>query len=466
MNDNNIKLERTLSLKAVVLFGLAYMTPLIVLGTFGVIASVSHGAVPTAYLITTLAMLFTAYSYGIMARTYPVSGSAYTYARRAIDSRVGFLVGWSVLLDYFFLPMVIWLIGAAYLNARFPEVPSWAFLLGFIGITTFLNIYGIKMASKVNSLLMVFQILVIGFFVLLSVRHVFSTGGTDALFSLAPFIGEDSGFTTIAAASAVAAYSFLGFDAVTTLTEETIEPKRNIPRAIMLTALIGGGIYVLVGYTTQLAHPGSDFADPDSAAFEIARMIGADLFGAIFLAGMVLAQFTSGLAAQASASRLLYAMGRDAVLPRKLFGALHPRFHTPVFSIVLTGCIGVIALFMDVLSAASFINFGAFIAFTMVNLSVIFLVSKDADAKRRYGVFKGVVVPLIGAMVNLWLMSKLDINAVILGLIWLLIGVAQLVYLTRFFRREPPEVAFDESDSGSGPESESEPATASADAHR
>ncbi|WP_447556494.1 APC family permease [Vreelandella sp. EE22] len=446
MTGNTTQLERTLSLKAVVLFGLAYMTPLIVLGTFGVIASTSHGAVPTAYLITTVAMLFTAYSYGIMARTFPVSGSAYTYARKAIDSRVGFMVGWSVLLDYFFLPMVIWLIGAAYLNAQFPAVPSYLFLLGFMGITTALNIYGIKMAAKVNSLLMVFQILVIVFFVLLSIRHVFANDGATGLFSLQPFLGEGAGFSAIAAGAAVAAYSFLGFDAVTTLTEETIEPKRNIPKAIMLTALIGGGIYVLVGYATQLVHPGSDFINADSAAFEIAMTIGADLFGAIFLAGLILAQFTSGLAAQASASRLLFAMGRDAVLPPKLFGMLHAKFHTPIFNIVLTGAVGIIALFLDVLAAASFINFGAFVAFIMVNVSVIFLVSRDADAKRRYGVVKGILVPLVGALVNLWLMSQLDINAFLLGFVWLAIGFVQLVYLTRFFRREPPEVDFDESE--------------------
>lgn len=457
MTENNIKLERTLSLKAVVLFGLAYMTPMIVLGTFGVVAATSQGAVPTAYIITTVAMLFTAYSYGIMARTYPVAGSAYTYARKAIDSRVGFMVGWSVLLDYFFLPMVIWLIGAAYLSARFPEVPTWIFLLGFIGITTALNIYGIKMAAKVNAALMAFQILVIVFFVLLSSSHVYGVGGIDALFSLQPFVGEEARFAAIAAGAAVAAYAFLGFDAVTTLTEETIDPKRNIPRAVILTALIGGGIYALVGYTTQLVHPGSTFNNPDSAAFEIAKTIGADLFASIFLAGMVVAQFTSGLAAQASASRLLFAMGRDSVLPHKFFGALHRRFHTPVFNILLTGAIGVVALFLDVLSAASFINFGAFIAFTMVNLSVIFLVSRDADARARYGFLKGGLVPLIGAVVNLWLMSKLDINAVLLGLVWLLIGLAQLAYLTHFFRREPPQVAFDAS--------ESEPASASVEAN-
>ena len=446
MPQTDTQLERTLTLKAVVLFGLAYMTPLIVLGTFGVVADATHGAVPTAYLLTTVAMLFTAYSYGIMSRRFPASGSAYTYVRQSIDDRVGFMVGWGVLLDYFFLPMVIWLIGAAYLNARFPEVPSWMFLLGFIGLTTALNAYGIKLAARVNSLLMVFQVLVVAFFVLLSLRHVFAADGAEALLSTAPFFNDQSSMSSIAAGAAIAAYSFLGFDAVTTLTEETIEPRRNIPRAIMLTALIGGGIYVAVGYTTQLVHPGANFNDADSAAFEIARTIGADLFGAIFLAGMVLAQFTSGIAAQASASRLLYAMGRDSVLPRRLFGKLHPNFHTPVFNIVLTGAIGIIALFLDVLSAASFINFGAFIAFTMVNVSVLFMFRRDRPTRDRYGVIGGVVIPGIGALINLVLLTQLDSHAMVLGLIWLALGLAQLAYLTRGFTRKPPQVQFSEAE--------------------
>ncbi len=444
MSDAMAKLNRTLTLKAVVLFGLAYMTPLIVLGTFGVVASTTNGAVPTAYIITTIAMIFTAYSYGIMSRAYPVAGSAYTYVRKSIDSRLGFMVGWGILLDYFFLPMVIWLIGAAYLSAQFPGVPSWVFLLGFIVLTTTLNVYGIQLAARVNSLLMIFQVAVIFFFVLLSLRHVIGQGGVQAVFSITPFINDGSTFSTIAAGAAVAAYSFLGFDAVTTLTEETIDPKRTIPRAIILTALIGGAIYVLVGYTTQLAHPGAVFQDADSAAFEIARTIGKDFFGAIFLAGMVLAQFTSGIAAQASASRLLYAMGRDSVLPKSIFGTLHTRFRTPMTSIILTGAIGIAALFLDVLSAASFINFGAFVAFTMVNLSVIFMCRKDAAARSKYGVVKGMVIPFVGALVCIWLLTKLDRNAVILGSIWLGLGLLHLIFLTGFFSNEPPEVDFDE----------------------
>lgn len=237
----------------------------------------------------------------------------------------------------------------------------------------------------------------------------------------------------------------MGFDAVTTLTEETINPTKTIPKAIILTALLGGGIYVFVGYSTQLAYPGGIFKEVDSAAFEIAKQIGADLFAAFFLAGMILAQFTSGIAAQASASRLLYAMGRDSVLPNAVFGQLHKKFHTPWFNIILTGLVGITALFLDVLSAASFINFGAFIAFTMVNVSVVFMFYRSAKARQQYSIFSAVVVPVIGALVNLWLMTKLDANALILGSIWLFIGFVQLIYLTRFFSKAPPEVSFKDS---------------------
>ena len=451
-SDQDVTLDRTLTLRAVVLFGLAYMTPLIVLGTFGVLAKTSNGTVPTAYLLTTAAMLFTAYSYGMMARAYPVSGSAYTYVRQGIDSRIGFMVGWAVLLDYFFLPMVIWLIGVAYLTTRFPDVPRWIFLLGFIGITTALNVWGIKMAARVNSILMAFQLLVITFFVGLSIHHLFDTGGADALVGMGPFFNDQTTLSSIAAGAALAAYSFLGFDAVTTMTEETLNPKRNIPRAIMLTALIGGAIYVIVGYFTQLVHPGGQFQNTDSAALSIAHTIGGDLFGAFFLAGLVLAQFTSGIASQASASRLLYAMGRDEALPPKLFGRLSARFHTPWLNVILTGVVGCIALFLDVQSATSFINFGAFTAFTMVNVSVIFMYYKDTKDMRSIGVFKGVLVPGVGTLVNLWLLTSLDVNALVLGLIWLALGLAQLTYLTRLFRRPPPEMAMDEDDDGSDDE--------------
>ncbi|MGX5357485.1 APC family permease [Kocuria sp. KH4] len=434
-------LTRTLRLPSLVLFGLAYLTPIIVLGIFGVIAETSGGAAPAAYLVALAAMLLTAHSYGRMAAAHPVAGSAYTYVRRSIDSRAGFLVGWAVLLDYLFLPMVIWLIGASYLDAQFPGVPFAAWILGFVVITTVLNVLGIKVADKANYVLMAFQLLVLAFFVVLSVGSVASAAGPGGLVSAEPFLSSSSDLGMVTAGAAIAAYSFLGFDAVTTLTEEAVEPRRNMPRAIMLIALIGGGIFVVVSYVTQLVHPGGAFEDTASAASQIALQIGGQLFGAVFLAGLVVAQFASGLAAQASASRLLYAMGRDAVLPKAVFGRLDPRFRTPVLNLVITGAVGLIAIFLDVATSTSFINFGAFTAFTLVNLAVIFHFVRERRAGRRLNVLSYVVVPAGGALVCAFLLSQLDANALTLGSVWLVCGIIALAVVTRGFRAAPPEMA-------------------------
>src|SRR4051794_27408586 len=192
-------LTRTLKLPSLVLFGLAYLTPLIVLGIFGVIAEATGGASPSAYLVALVAMLFTAHSYGRMAIAYPVAGSAYTYVRRSIDPRVGFLVGWAVLLDYLFLPMVIWLIGGSYLTAQFPGIPIGVWIVGFIVITTLLNILGIKVADKANYVLMAFQLLVLVFFVALAIGNVVSANGAGGLASGQPFFNGTASFTTISA---------------------------------------------------------------------------------------------------------------------------------------------------------------------------------------------------------------------------------------------------------------------------
>lgn len=443
----DISLKRTLRLPSLVIFGLAYLTPLIVLGIFGVIASETGGASASAYLIALVAMLFTANSYGRMGKAYPVAGSAYTYVRRTIDGRVGFLVGWATMLDYLFLPMVIWLIGGSYLQAQFPGVPMPVWILGFILITTVLNVVGIKVADRTNLVLMSFQILVIIFFVVLALANVASTEGAGGLFSATPFVGTDAGLAGIAGGAAIAAYSFLGFDAVTTLTEETIEPKRTVPKAIMLVALIGGGIFVVVAYAGQLVHPGGVFDNTDTAAFEIANRIGGAFFGAVFLAALVIAQFTSGIAAQAAGSRLLYAMGRDGVLPKRVFGVLNARFQTPVFSLIAIALVGLIAMVMDVATSTSFINFGAFIAFIMVNVSVIVYWVKQRRASNNLNALLYLVAPIVGVVVIAILLTQLDIHAITLGLIWLGVGIVILAVTTRGFRRQPPEFAVDEVES-------------------
>ena len=437
------RLQRTLSLGSVVLFGIAYMTPIIVLGTFGILAQSTAGMVPAAYLAALVAMFFTAMSYGRMASAFPVAGSAYSYVRKAISPKLGFIAGWAVLLDYLFLPMAIWLIGAAYLHSAFPAVPQWVWVLAFIGITTAINIIGLKLANGINALLMLVQFLVLIAFVALCIHYI----GGDAskpLWTITPLFNGQMQMPLIMSGAAIACYSFLGFDAVSTLTEETRDPRRTIPRAIMLITLIGGLIFVGVSYFVQIAHPSFEFADVDSAAYEIARNIGGDLFVSIFLIGLIVGQFASGLSAQASGSRLLFAMGRDGVLPKSFFGTLHARFGTPVNSILLCAVVALLALKLDVTTSTSFINFGAFLAFSLVNLSVIFHYWIGAKQRGVRELILFLLFPAIGLLADVWLMVSLDHLAIYLGVVWLAIGLVYLGFLTRGFSQQPPEMDFQE----------------------
>ena len=435
-------LKRTLGLGGVVIIGIAWVTPLIVLATIGIIAQLSGGAAPTAYLITLVAMLFTAYSYGRMASVhYRTAGSAYTYVGREMGPRLGFLTGWLILLDYFFIPLVVWLIGAAYLSAQFPGVPQPVWIVAFILVTTVLNVIGIRVAAGANYLLVAFQILVLGIFVALSIGYFL--GGNTGAGLAGPFVGEDLTLAALAAGAAVAAYSFIGFDGLTLLTEETHDPRRTIPRAMMIVVLFFGVLFVTVSYFAQLIHPGGTFEDVNSAALELARDLGGALFSSVLLAGLIVGQFASGLAIQAGASRLLYAMGRDGALPRPLSYVL-PRLRTPAVSIVLIGIAGLGALFLDVTTSTSFINFGAFSAFTLVNLSVIAHFLRHRPGSGAGAVLGWLVVPLAGAAIDFYLLLNLDGTAKLIGVAWLVLGVAWLAWLTRGFRQAPPQLSLDE----------------------
>jgi amino acid transporter len=438
------RLQRTLSLGSVVLFGIAYMTPIIVLGTFGILAQSTNGAVPAAYLAALVAMFFTAMSYGRMASAFPVAGSAYSYVRKAISPKLGFIAGWAVLLDYLFLPMAIWLIGAAYLGSAFPSIPQPIWVLAFIVITSLINIVGLKLANTVNALLMIVQFLVLAAFVALCIHYIGGDPSTP-LWTLTPFFNGDMQMPLIMSGAAIACYSFLGFDAVSTLTEETKDPRRTIPKAIMLITLIGGLIFVGVSYFVQLAHPSFQFESVDSAAYEIARNIGGDVFVTLFLVGLIVGQFASGLSAQASGSRLLFAMGRDGVLPKSFFGSLSERYGTPVNSILLCAVVALLALKLDVTTSTSFINFGAFLAFSLVNLSVIFHYWIGGEKRGLREAVLFLIFPLIGLIADLWLMISLDKLAIMLGVSWLAIGCIYLAWLTGGFRRQPPEMDFQES---------------------
>ncbi len=266
--------KQVLTLFPVVLFGLAYMVPMTVFTTYGIVSQLTLGMLPAAYIATLLTMLFTAYSYGRMVKAFPYTGSAYTYAQKSLNSHVGFFTGWILLLDYLFLPMINYLVIGIYLNAEFPSVPNWVWVILAILIVTFINIRGIKVVTNVNFFLIAFQIIVIAFFLVLSVKTILSGGGTGTLFSTLPFFNPEGSPSLVFAGAAILCLSFLGFDAVTTLSEETVNAKKNIPKAIFLVTIIGGILFIIVSYIGQMVYPDyMSFEDPDSAPLQIAVFI-------------------------------------------------------------------------------------------------------------------------------------------------------------------------------------------------
>ena len=412
MSDNSLK--RTMKLHHLVIFGVAFLTPMIAYTIYGVIATTSHGVEYGSICFAVIAMLFTALSYGHMAKAFPAAGSTYTYTRKAINDKLGVIAGWIVLLGYVFFPMAIWLIGASYFSAAVPAVPSWVWLVGFIVVTSLINIVGVEVGSKINFIMVSVQVVIIIAFLIFSIKAITEGMGEGTLASFSPFYNPDIDFSYTVAGAAAACYCFLGFDALTTFTEDTINPTKNIPRSIILTLLVCGAIFLIVTYFTHLVHPSFDYANPDNAAYEIAKQVAPSIFGGIFLIGTIAGQFAAGLSAQASGARLLYAMGRDGVLPKKFFGNLNSKTQTPVNAVILTGVVALFAIFLDVTKATAYINFGGFVAFIFVNISVIvyyFVKQKQRSVK---GFFMYLIFPALGALLCLYLLVHLDRIAIIL----------------------------------------------------
>ncbi|RJS61240.1 APC family permease [Bacillus sp. PK3_68] len=444
--QEKVQLKRSLGLWAIVMLGVGYMTPMVAFDTFGIVSEETGGHVPASYVIALVGMLFTAASYGKMVRVYPVAGSAYTYTQKTISKKLGFFVGWAALLDYLFLPMVNALLTKIYLSALFPQVPGWVWVVGFVVVVTAANLFSVNLAANFNNFLVLFQFLVIAIFVILVIKGLGNGEGAGTVFSFIPFAEEGMSVGPLIAGATVLCFSFLGFDAVTTLSEETPDAVKTIPKAIFLTALVGGVLFITVSYFTQMFFPDvSRFSDPEAASPEIALYVGGKLFQAFFLAGTLTGTLASGLASHTSVSRLLYVMGRDNVIPSKFFGYIHPKWRTPALNVVLVGFISLIAIFLDLETATSLINFGALIAFTFVNLAVI---AHYVIRKKRYKNPKDfinyLVFPVIGASIVVVLWINLNIHSLILGVIWSVIGMLYLMYITNWFRSPVPQMHMEE----------------------
>lgn len=434
-----VGLRRALNLPTLILFGISYMSPVAVFTTYGLINQQTGGHLPATYLVATLAMLLTAYSYGRMVSSIPTAGSAYRYARVSFGPHIGFMTGWTLMLDYLFLPMVSFLLAGVYLNSILPEAPAWTFSLALLIVVLGLNVLGVKLVSRVSAVIMGLTAIVIGIFVVLGFARAEVEPGQ--LFEA--FTPTSEQFPLIVSGAAILAFSFLGFDGISTMAEETKDPRKTVPRATLLATLIAGLLFALVAWAGNLAHPGTDYANPDAAGVEIMVQLGGQIFGVIFVIVYVLGCFASAMVSQASVSRIMLSMGRDGVLPRKL-AYVHPRWQTPVVALVVVAVVALLSTVLTIEQAVVMINFGALVAFSMVNLSVIKHYLVDRKERTAGSFLRHGLIPLLGFAVTAWLWTQLTGPAFVVGFVWVGVGLVYLLWNTRFFRRQPAEIDFSE----------------------
>ncbi|WP_193787090.1 APC family permease [Leucobacter japonicus] len=450
-SSNGARLKRSLGLWAIVGLGLGYMTPTVVFDTFGLVARDTNNVVPLAYLVALIVMIFTAVSYGKMAGAIPSAGSAYTYARESMHPNVGFVVGWTALIDYMLLPMVNCLIIRSYLEAFFPGIPGAVWVIVYVIFVTSIIYLTMRGTSNINMLLLIFSIVVMAVFVFMVIVQLSGGAGNNGVVTIQPFFHSGVEFGAVLAGATIVCFSFIGFDAVTMYAEEAKTPK-IMPKAILLTVVLGGAIFLIAGYFTQQRFadwnefaPGGDmqFVE-DSTLPIIGELVGGKVFSAVLTAAGFAATLASGLASHASVSRMLLVMGRNNVLPSKVFGYINPKTHTPTFNIVLTGAISLLAIAFTLEMIAAYINYGALIAFTFVNLSVIaWFAIRKGRRRTPKDIFNYIVMPVVGTLLTGLLWVNLDGHALLGGLIWTGIGVLYLVFLTKGFRRKV--ASFDES---------------------
>ncbi|BCT77976.1 amino acid-amine transporter [Sinomonas cyclohexanicum] len=437
MSQNTTALKRSLGLWAIVGLGMGYMTPTTVFDTFGIVSGETNGAVPLAYLVALVAMVFTAISYGRMTRLFPSAGSAYTYTSQTIHPNVGFLVGWTSLLDYLLLPLVNAVIVRIYMESFFPDVPSWIWVVGYVVVITAMNLWSMNSTSKVNGILVIFEIVLIGVFIVLAWNALSQGAGAGSPFTSVPLFHDGVDAGAIMSGATVVCFSFIGFDAITMYSEEA-KDANTVPKAIVIALLLGGAIFFAAAWFGQSVFPTLDgFDNTDDTLPEMALKVGGQFFKILFTSAAFAATVASSLASHASVSRMIYVMGRNGTGPvSRFFSFVHPKFRTPSYAVVFVGAVSLLAIPFTLEFVSSMINFGALIAFTFVNLTVIVLFAlRRKQIRTPREVLVNIVLPLIGTILTGVLWANLQMDALMYGVVWLVIGLVCLVVMTRGFRR-------------------------------
>jgi putrescine importer len=427
------QLRRTLTLWDLLLYGIIVLQPVAPMSAFGALSDRGRGHVVTAILIAMVAMLCTAVSYGRMARVYPSAGSAFTYVAREIHPAAGYVTGWSMVMDYIVNPLIctIWCAGQAHEFA--PGLPVWGWKIFFAVVFTLLNIQGIKTSARVNATLAALMSGVVVIVFVTTIRYIFGHPHNEPGFFTRPFYDPKTfTFSDLFGCTSLAVLTYIGFDGISTLSEEAENPRRNIMLATVLTCLAVGILSASEVYVAQLVWPASDpFPNQDTAYVYAAARTWAPLFP-ILGATLLVANFGSGMGAQIGAARLLYGMGKSNALPKSFFGKIDAKNHVPRNNVFFIGVIVLVgSFFLTFEKGIELLNYGALIAFMGVNASAFMHYFARQPEKR----ITNFVIPIVGFLVCLGLWWNLSIYAKILGTIWMAAGIAFGAWKTEWFRK-------------------------------
>lgn len=423
------ELKRSLSFWDLLIYGLIFMVPIAPFGIYGSVVTTANGMVVLAYLIGMVGMIFTALSYARMSEAFPMAGSVYSYAGKGINQYVGFIAGWAILLDYILVPALLYVVSATALTGMLPGVPGWIWLVFFIVINTVINYFGIEFTAKANKIILVFELIVLILFVVIGISAI-AQGVNGAVFSFDPLFNPDSfSMSVVMGAVSIAVLSFLGFDAISTLSEESADGPKAVGKATIYSLLIVGVLFMVQTWVAALIFPNfNDFEDIGTAFYEVAAIAGGEWLGVLTAIATAIAWgIADALVAQVAISRVLFSMGRDRKLP-KFLAKVHPKYKTPYASILVVAVISLIVglIFMGNIGILSqFVNFGALTAFLFLHVSVV--VHYIGKSKSR-NFWSHLILPAIGFIVIAYVWINLASQAKTLGLSWIAVGVVVAIY--------------------------------------
>jgi putrescine importer len=440
------QLKRVLHLWDLIYYGIILTSPIAAVPLFGEAQVLSHGHTVATLLLAMVAMSVTAVSFGRMANVYPSTGSVYTYISCGLNPHLGFVVGWAMFLEYLFQPVQNALYAVLAIQRMVP-LPFWLLAAVTVGFITWMTVQGIKFTARTNEVLLGFMVLVTAVFLVQAVRYVVLHEGYSGLISMQPIYNPATfNVRALAAGTSLAALVFIGFDGVSILAEEVKNPKRNVLLASVLVCVFTGLFSGLQVYLAQRVWPDhTTLQNPETAFMDVARQASGPVLFAAYGVMLLVSSVACGLAGHVGAARLLYSMGRDDVLPKKLFGHLNAKKGNPIYNVWIVGglaYLGVLTIPWE--HAAELVTFGALLAFMGVNLAALrhFWFSKEAVGRRSFLV--DAFVPGFGFVFCFGLLLSLQSWTKWAGLTWLVIGVAYAAYKTKWFTLRPKLFDFSE----------------------